>query len=303
MKPYIHTAPSAGPGTRRLFTSLFVAGLLAATASSVFAQGGVVTPIHVGAMEPIKDEFGTNLHGSALSNPDDCDIVQVLWASNSVINPPAYDGTPDSENPPVEGGLSRIGNLTATMLSEPGFFSVAIGDPRPVTGRMFVRVFNAPNLDDASFYSDSQVLTISGNNSLIAEFGSTTNPLDPRDFDDDGLHNSWEKSLDLDPDNPDTDGDGMIDGWEFRAGTDGKDDKSVFVAVHIAAASSTDALLSWATVVGKQYQVEYMDITDAGPLCYSNVSAVITADSEATITTITNGLSGGTGKYRVRLVE
>ena len=182
MKPYIHIDHLAGPGKRRLLTSLFVVALLAATASSVFAQGGVVTPVHVGALEPIKDEFGTNLHGSALSNPDDCDIVQVLWASNSVINPPAYDGSPDSANPPVEGGLSHIGNLTASILSEPGFFSVAIGDPRPISGRMFVRVFNAPNLDDASFYADSQILTLSGNNSLIAEFGSTTNPLSLLNF-------------------------------------------------------------------------------------------------------------------------
>ena len=302
MKPYPHTAPSAGTGKRRLPVLLLAAGLLAVTAPSVLAQGAV-TPLHVGAMEAIKDEFGTNLQGNALSNPDECDIVQVLWASNAVINPPAYDGTPDPENPPVEGGLSRIGNLTASILSELGFFSVAIGDPRPLSGRMFVRVFNAPNLDDASFYADSQVLTLSGNNSLIAEFGSTTNPLDPRDFDDDGLNNSWEKSLGADPENPDTDGDNMIDGWELRAGTDMKDDKSVFVAVHIAAASANDALLSWASVAGKQYQVEYMDISEAGPLCYSNVSAVITADSDATATTITNGLSGGTGKYRVRLVE
>ena len=302
MKPYAHTAPSAGTRKRRLLMLLLAAGLLAATAPSVLAQGAV-TPLHVGALEAIKDEFGTNLHGSALSNPDECDIVQVLWASNSVINPPAYDGTPDPENPPVEGGLSRIGNLTASILSDPGFFSVAIGDPRPLSGQMFVRVFNAPNLDDASFYADSQVLTLSGNNSLIAEFGSTTNPLDPRDFDDDGLNNSWEKSLNSDPNDPDTDGDNMIDGWEFRAGTDMKDETSVFLAVHISAASPDDALLSWASVAGKQYQVEYMDITGAGPLCYSNVSAVITADSEMTATTITNGLSGGTGKYRVRLVE
>jgi hypothetical protein len=41
----------------------------------------------------------------------------------------------------------------------------------------------------------------------------------------------------------------------------------------------------------------------ANPICYTNVSDVITAIDVVTETTITNGLLGGMGKFRVRLVE
>ena len=268
---------------------------------SVQAQLNI--PVAIGTPNPVTDEFGATLKGSASSPTNECDLVQVLWATNG-INPPDVDGTPNTNNPPVAGGISYIGNLTAPDLIDSGLFSVALTDPRPPqNSKIFVRVFNAPTRDAASFYADSQVLTVNGNNTLLVDFTATTNALDPRDNDSDGLNNSWEKSLGGDLSNPDSDGDGMIDGDEFRAGTDLLDENSVFVTVQITANGESHAKVSWDSVVGKSYQVELMNGFEADPVCYTNVSDVITATGTVTETTITNGLMSGMGKFRVRLVE
>lgn len=66
---------------------------------------------------------------------------------------------------------------------------------------------------------------------VTAEFGAVCDMVDrrflleppcaPNDFDDDGLENGLEETLGTSPDNADTDGDGLKDGWEhFITGTD-----------------------------------------------------------------------------------
>ncbi|HIE11126.1 MAG TPA: hypothetical protein EYP62_05880, partial [Kiritimatiellae bacterium] len=90
----------------RLSWGLAVAVLWGAGIARVGAQGPLPTPVHIGATKSIYDEFGQKLQGNA---EEPGDLVQVLWASNDVVNAPNYDGSPDPENPPVEGGQTAIG--------------------------------------------------------------------------------------------------------------------------------------------------------------------------------------------------
>jgi len=272
-------------------------------AGGVFAQSyPLYTPVHIGTDAAIQDEFGNLLKGSAATSPSKRDLVQVLWASNSVINPPAYDGTPDPNNPPVEGGTTGIGDLVSPTFITPARFCVSLANPRPPqNSRIFVRVFNAPTTAAASFYTDSQLMQVHDNDLLMADFGSTTNPIDPRDFDGDGLNNSWEKSMFSDPNKWDTDGDGVNDAEEFLARTDLLDPDSAFVTVWLETDAANDAILTWDSVAGMTYQVQHTGFTDAS-LSYSNVSATIVADGPQTQTTVTNGMADSFGKYRVRLL-
>lgn len=282
---------------------LWAVSACAAVVLALPAQGQLYIPVAIGTPNPVKDEFGVNLQGAAMAPSSECDLVQVLWATNGIDAPDVY-GTPSTNNPPVDGGLSHVGNLTAPDLVNEGLFSVSLTDPRPPNNsKIFVRVFNAPKRRDATFYADSQVLTVRDNSILYVDIAATTNAMDPGDADGDGLNNSWEKSLGADPYNRDTDGDFMIDGDEHRAGTDMLDEDSVFVTVQINPDADGNAVIAWDSVAGKRYQVECMDYPAGDPVCYTNVSDVITATSDATETVITNGLMSGMGKYRVRLVE
>jgi len=281
------------PWTLFLVTALFVA---------IGAQAQMYAPVHIGTAGGICDEFGNLLRGSAAMDAKKRDLVQVLWASNSVIHPPAYDGSPHPDNAPVENGTIGIGHLVTPHQLTPARFAAALSNPRPPqNAKIFVRVFNAPTAGQASFYSDSQLLTVRNNDILIAEFVATTNAIDPRDPDGDGLNNSWEKSLYSDPNKWDSDGDGINDADEFLSGTDLLDSGSLFVTVWLAPDENGNAVLTWDSVPGKIYQIQRTDFGDAS-LSYSNVSSTITADAAQTETTVTNGMSAGTGKYRVRLI-
>lgn len=284
----------------------------------------MTTPLHVGAAAAIHNEFGDVLPGEAAA--PQC-VVQLLWASNAVIYPPAVDGQPHALNPPVSNGLTAIGALTAPGHPNPGTFGLSVAEPRPLDGAtMFIRVFNSGSLTSASFYADSQLFTVSGNAVFDALVGPTTNALDTGDDDGDGLHNSWEKSYGSRPDDPDSDddglddaqevaigssptaadsdGDGVNDQHEWRAGTDLRNDHSYLGLAGLTPAQP-HLLIRWASVTGKLYQVEGSAGDLVGQPAFSNLTGVIPAGPEAsTETTLTNALDAeGPRVYRVRLVE
>ena len=303
MKPEVQRARSLKNGIPECLRDVSARAAILLLLFALPAQGQLAAPVAIGTPNPITDEFGANLKGSATAPASECDLVQVLWANNG-IEPPDIYGTPSTNNPLVVGGQSYVGKLTAPGVVDAGIFSVALYDPRPANNsKIFVRVFNAPKRRDATFYADSQVLTVRDNSVLLLSMSATTNAIDPRDDDGDGLNNSWEKSLGSSLSNPDTDGDGMTDGEEHRAGTGVLDEHSVFVAVQITPEAEGHAKVAWDSVAGKRYQLESTDAPWADPVSYSNASDVITADSGVTGTTITNGMSGEMRKYRVRLVE
>ncbi|NCC53596.1 MAG: hypothetical protein EOM20_20630 [Spartobacteria bacterium] len=257
----------------------------------------ITTPLHIGATIPMVDEFNNKLRGHYYSPGD---VVQILWASNGIAHPPSLDGTPHPDNALLEGGLTGVGALVMPSLIDSGLFGASIAAPRPRDGaKIFVRVFNDQNLKNASFYGDSFIFTVNGNQVFDVGTVATTNPLDAADNDYDGLNNSWEKSYMSNPDNPDTDGDGVRDGDEALAGTDMLDAGSFFALSSIQPAGGPDLLVGWQAVAGHAYQVQFTTNAIDDHLSYQNVSGIITAvDSNATAV-IPDGLLLGKGYFRV----
>lgn len=268
---------------------------------TVSVEAQLTTPLHVGTTDPILDEFGAPLKGSAEAPGD---LVQILWASNGVINAPLPDGTPHTANPPVEGAEAAIGSCTAPNLTDSGLFAVSLVNGRPANNaQIFVRAFNAPTLEAASFYGDSQVLTVQDNNILDARIAGTTTPLDTGDDDLDGLHNSWEKSYGSDSSLSDSDADGMSDYHEHVAGTGPTDPDSLLVIAAIESISDEGILISWQSVPGKQYRVEYGTGMSRRGSPFTDSAQVVTAASHETEFLISNAGLEEQGTFRVLLVE
>jgi len=240
-----------------VFCGLFVC------ASVIEAAAPPVVSLLVSAERPLLNEFGQPLRGT---DPDAThfgipaetgDRVAVYVAKTGVVFPPAVDGTPDPLNELIFS--TRIGMGAPAYDARPGIFSVPIS-PRPPGGSIiFVRVFNAPDPDDASFYKDSQLFTVSwaANENFTAVFADGPQPLDDADDDGDGLHNSWERSYGTDPNRADTDGDGLTDWEEVIAGTDPTDGHSI---VAISDVSVIDGVLrlGWWSVLGRAYDVQVL---------------------------------------------
>jgi hypothetical protein len=264
------------------------------------------TPLHVGALAPITDEFGGILCGNAIADPATCDRVELLWASNSVSHAPEFDGSPHPDNPPVAGGTTWIGSLASPALLKPGIFAMSIGGAfrPPNNSTVFVRTYNAPTRAAASFYADSQMLETAGNSVLIAQIGATTNAIDPRDTDGDGLNNSWEKSLGSDANRRDTDGDGVSDGDEFRAGTGLTDSNSVFVVALVSPLGDDGLRIEWNAVAGKTYVVEYNTNNLSDKENYQEFEGYVTAEETGRIfKLVPGGWNLSRIHVRVRLVE
>ena len=312
MNKVVHYCSRARAATRRLaVVMLFVSGFSMAQ----------TPPLHLGTTTAIKDEFGLNLSGTMLTDPSLCDRVEVLWATNGIF-PPDVNGSPDPQNAIVEGGVTTMGSLTDPAWTNPGVFAASIASPRPSPGaKLFVRVFNAPTREAASFYGDSEVFTVDTEYSYVYDVTiSAMLPLDPADSDSDGLNNSWEESLQTDPDNADTDGDGMRDGDEFRAGTDGTNPDDLLQLSDVQGKGPTrleddgeggmhtmmvveDAVVTWDSKPGKRYRIEYTPDDLAYEPVFSNITEIITAIDTQSAVTVSGGLTHSRGTFRIRLIE
>jgi len=262
----------------------------------------------IGVKAPIVDEFGEVLQGTDPSadlfgNPVvEGDVVQVLHATDNTIYPPATDGTPDPRN--VLLMTCRIGHGTLPSAARPGRVGAAL-TPRPGgNSKIFVRVFNAPMLEAASFYGDSQVFTVKSwaNEVFTADIPGTDQPLDDGDDDGDGLINAWEKSLGTDPHAGDSDGDGLSDLKEKIAGTDANDSESVFVLANIQPSGNADLKIVWDTAAGRHYTVEYASDNLSGTPTYTSMGT-LEGTGEIVEYVIPGGLSDAQGCYRVRVAE
>jgi hypothetical protein len=261
---------------------------------AALTAGAQQVPLHAAATNAIRDEYG-----APLAKPGG-ELVQFLYV-NAGVQPPAVDGQPHANNPVVYA--SRIGNGMVPGPGSEGKFSAAI-TPRP-GGPIIARVFNAPTLEESSFYADSQPFTPPQDRSIFYPvLNATTNPIDSADDDNDGVHNSWEKSLGSNRNNPDTDGDGVPDGHEFRAGTKLMDADSFLMMVRVRPNAAGNLVAEWEAVPGKAYQVQMAPLVLAGEaFVFSNVAGVVTADASTMSVVVTNPPTGGPATFRVRLVD
>jgi hypothetical protein len=262
-------------------------------------------PLYLGTTNSTVDEFGATLRGTGPAAPYfgftyvTGEVVQILQGDTGIF-PPSTDGTPSTNNTLL--AVIAVGEGVDPSLGPVGMFGGSLVH-RP-SGTIFARVFNRSSLSASSFYGDSQLFVVPTTNYdvFIPSIQQTINPLDSNDDDNDGLHNSWEKSLQSNADNPDTDGDGMADGLEFRAGTDLNDASSLLRIIALRPTPGNDLSVTWNSVSGKQYRIEYSSQNLCNNMVYTNASDVISATGSVSSTTISGGLQLGGGSYCVRLV-
>ncbi len=273
------------------------------------AEAQLTMPLQIWASSPITDEAGKKLEGTAGAPGD---LVMVLEAQDGNIYPPASDGMPDSRNPLIRHGVTGIGALTLPTDSNPGSFSHTVGDGRPKNdSKVFVRVFNAPTIDEATFYADSELFSVKPFKTMIVNLEKTDQPLYRDDKDGDGLVESWEMSLGTSDENADSDGDSMSDGDEFAAGTDAADKNSLLAISGIAyddlvskgGSGVNQVTLAWPSVTGKRYRVQFTADNLADHPQFSDVGSVITATSDFTTIAVDVDEQKESGMYRIRLAE
>ncbi len=273
--------------------------------SSAVAQPGVSQA--AGARIAIVDEFGNVLQGTdpyahqyGIASVEG-DLVQILLARDNTVYPPAADGMPDSRN--VVLMTTRIGLGISPTLGQSGRFSAKI-TPRPGgNSRIFARVFNAPSLEEASFYGDSDLFKVLSwrNDIFVVEIAATDIPLDPQDADGDGVNNSWERSYGTDAEAADSDGDGLTDGEEILARTDPLERDDALLIVDVLPIGGDDALLSWDSKEGVHYRVEMA----TGGLHESpsfDLLDTVVGEADTTTLKVVGGLSHQRACFRVLVV-
>jgi len=288
------------------------------------AWGGLVAPLYIGNLEPVLDQYGRTMPGSHLAEEANsrC-LVEIHTSTIDTILPPLTNGASHPFNPLLSAeGVGGVGLNTSSPNS--GLFCLALPH-RPVAGtQVFARVYNAPTIEEASFYADSLMVDIPARaNSLVLSF-SDARPLDPRDDDEDGLNNSWEKALGTDSVHTnDFDGDGMSDLIEMLAGTAPDDASSLlsfrFIrrenpAVPAEVGQEGDApwvkpvRIRWQSVPGKKYQLEYtpmlIQLSGEDPIFLPVGEVVTAAEGEFEIEMLADVPEDkAAGSFRVRLVQ
>lgn len=264
--------------------------------SLVFGQ--LIVPLGFGNEEGITDEYGELLPGTAL-NPGT--LIQLLRA-NDGIYPPAPDGTPHANNPVLIEVY--MGNGTDINAGPLGLFAGQLEINRSEVNQIFARIFNGTNLASSSFFAHSQIYQppLDEFGFFIVSASQTSIQLDPNDDDNDGLSNSWEKSLGSNSLVPDTDGDGVSDYHEFLAGTKLLDDSDYLQMVELIRNGTADLLLQWSSVPGKSYLIEYTtnNLSEAGIQYLAPFDPVAAVTNEASLI-FTNGALLENPHFRVRL--
>ncbi|HMO05554.1 MAG TPA: thrombospondin type 3 repeat-containing protein [Kiritimatiellia bacterium] len=268
-------------------------------AHSAFSQS-VDVNLSFGMRQAVSNEFGQILPGTG-TEPGA--LIQILGA-NAGVFPPATNGAPHPSNPVLRE--SRIGTGVDPSAGPLGKASDVIAVSRSVTNTIVARIFNKPTIEESSFYTDSQLYNVPVFGGTYGTFwivaSQTTNEVDTTDHDADGLSRSWEMSYGTDAANPDSDNDGMMDGHEILAGTDALDPASLLLMVEIKPASGGNLLMTWDSVPGKTYQLEYTTNSLTDVVAFSSLNSPVTAVLESSSTVVTNGSVPPTAGFRVRLV-
>jgi len=258
-----------------MMKKLALFGVALFLSGTALGQGGFTTPLYMSAVQPIADEFGNTLKGDAA---EPSDLVVTYLAVNGVIEPPSTNGLPHVDTVEVVGGDAGVGFLAPLGITDPGVFSLAItGDGRPTTGqKIFVRVFNAPTIEEASFYTDSQLITVNNNDRFALVLNATDEPID-------------------------SDGDGMNDGDEIFADNDPLDEDSALV-ISFLQTDGNDILLTWQSVDGRDYQPQVSSLLVGAGGNFSDIGLPVAATSTVTQIRIPDELLNTFHNYRVEVL-
>ena len=281
------------------------------------ARAAVVPPLYVGNVEPVVDEYGRRMAGSALpSGEESRSLVEIRTTTDGIVRPPTTNGVPHPYNPLLTPSSTGGMGMNASGTNS-GIFCMVFHD-RPGQGtKLFARAYNAPTREEASFYADTALAEAPGTDSSLVVTFRTATPLDDGDDDGDGLNNSWEKSLGTD-DRPafDYDADGMGDLYEMWAGTDPTDPDSNLAIRDIHSEGTGPApqgeggegvqsvRLRWQSAPGRRYQIQYVPSLLGDPV-FVPVGDIVTAgdgDSELEVV-VDIPEEATTGTFRVQLVR
>lgn len=270
---------------------------------------GVDTPLQVAAGQPVLNEFGQIMPGSATDDPSTRSLVLILSAAHGVLPPEPVDGSPDVLTPVVPNGDVSMGHLVSPFMENSGLFAATLANPRP-SGAIFARVYNAPTLQESLFYSDSQIMTVSGNTPLFAYFGPMTNIISKvRDTDADGIPDYWEhlkfgEATAADPQELAANrANTMLEA--FIAGLDPFDTEAYFFISAVApiydGESVVGHILQWPSVGERLYDVEYSTNLLHGT--FQPVQGGINLPASPTVNIHTNFATPNEGSvyYRVRV--
>ncbi len=282
-------------------------------------RGGIVAPLYLGNVVPVRDEFGNPMQGSPdpLAAAGRC-LVEIRTAADGIIRAPATNGLAHPYNPLLS--TNSVGGIGLNVKNaDAGLFCLVLPN-RPAAGtKVFARVYDAPTAADAAFYVDSALAVVPTNGaSLVLTFGGIQ-PLDAADDDGDGLNNSWERALGTySRPAADYDADGMSDLQEMLAGTDPGDAQSllelsgVWDETNAAGYDPQTRLLHirWPAVPGKRYQLEAAAQLTTDPATgtepvFLPLGEVLTAGAGDTSLEVWVDVPGETVKqlYRIRLAE
>jgi hypothetical protein len=269
------------------------------------AQAGISAPLHIGTTNAVVDERGRMLPGSSASaalfnQPVITGArVEIIRTYNGLIDPPNTNGIPAGTNNAIIT-TTRIGNGVDPAAGMTGQFGLSL--PNYDGSQIFVRVFNATEIAGASFYANSQVYSPAAGYSVFIPTLTAVQPIDSNDNDSDGLVNSWEKSLNTNPNSQDTDGDGINDYAEFLSGTDANDPGSYLKMVQVQSDLNGNAIVYWASVIGKTYQLQFSAGDLAASPAFADIGNPVTATDTTTQIIHTGGITNTAGHYRVKLI-
>ena len=251
------------------------------SSSSLFAQ--ISAPMYVYNLAPVKDEFNRIMKGNASDAASSRCLVEIRSAANGIFAP-ATDGTAAIQNPLIE--TSGIGANTSIKSQNTGTFCAVLVKRPAVGSKLFARVYNAPTVASASFYVDSDIVTVAAGIDQVEFVFGSAQPFDDADDDGDGLCNSLEKSLGSDPNNSDTNGNGLGDLVTYLAGFDFSGPSAgLYVTDMVAAFDDGVVALSWSAAEGRRYQVAVTesltspDYTVVGEVISTGASAGIELDA------------------------
>ena len=295
--------------------------LVGTVLTSTWTSGGIVSPLYVGNLVPVRNEYSQPMPGSP--RPGEAAArcrIEIRTTTDGYIHPPTTNGVAHPYNPLLTtNSVGGMGENTET--DDTGLFCLLFTN-RPAGGtKVFARIYNAPAVAQASFYVDSTLTTIPTSGvSLVLAFGAIR-PLDPGDADGDGLNNSWERSLGTaDRLTADYDADGMSDLHEMLAGTDPRDAQSLLVFEGAWSATGAPGMeydpqskllhIRWQAVPGKSYQLESSACLTADPATgaapiFTPLGDVVTAGTGETALDVWVDISEGENEqtFRIRIAE
>lgn len=242
-------------------------GCLSLILAAGCAWGGLIVPLYISNVAPVRDQNGQPMRGSPspMAEQSRCRIEIRVAPYGGLRYPPGKDGSASSLNPLVTPGSVGGVGLNAAQ-DDSGLFCMIFPERLPAGTLIFARAYNAPTIGETTFYADSKVVAIpSKDSTLVLDFESAQ-ALDSDDADGDGLINSWERYLGTaDRQTSDYDDDGMSDYCEMLAGTALTNPQSNLSfrmvrreALPTGANGSKPLHIKWQSVPGKRYQLQHV---------------------------------------------